>query len=80
MNPTTNRTRTVLDRTREPWTVEEGSVRNDGTVILRYRHELGYELAATAPSRLATLDDRRLQRILEQARRRPPHPHVADAA
>ncbi|MFP4623775.1 MAG: hypothetical protein ACLFRX_06305 [Gemmatimonadota bacterium] len=73
-------TRTVIDRTRDAWTVEEQTLLPDGTPVLRYRHELGYEIAATAPKRLEALTRRELARILEEARRRTPSKVAADAA
>lgn len=69
---TTSDERNVLDRTREPWTVEEASRAGDGTTVLRYRHELGYELAAVARKPLVELEDRELERLLEEVRHRRP--------
>ena len=71
-------TRVVLDRTREPWTVEEMSTR-DGKTVLRYRHEMGYELAAVVDRPLERMSSRTLKRLLEDVRHRKPG-SVADAA
>lgn len=73
-------TRTVMDRAREPWTVEVAFSIPVGGTILRYRHDMGYELTAMAPSALHELTDRQLVMILEDARRRAPRSAVANAA
>ncbi len=85
------RARTVMDRAREPWTVEQVSTAAPGRDILRYRHELGYELAVAAPRPLEQLDEEELTRLLEEVRHYSPRreagrsrlstrPRVADAA
>ena len=73
-----NDVRVVIDSAREPWTVEPAFPARRGPMVLRYRHEMGYELAAVAPRPMHELSDRELAGLLEDARRRPPK--VADAA
>lgn len=70
--------RVVIDSAHEPWTVEPAFPGRPGPMVLRYRHEMGYELAAVAPRPIHELTDPELTRLLEEARRRPPK--VADAA
>lgn len=70
--------RVVTDRTREPWTVEECSAQGNSRV-LRFRHEMGYELAVVADRPLADMRDRTLERMLEELRHRAPR-SPADAA
>lgn len=72
--------RVVIDEAREPWTVEAAGTATPGSRVLRYRHEMGYELAAVAPRPLAELDDEDLVRLLEEVRRHAPRTEMADAA
>jgi hypothetical protein len=72
--------RRVFDRTREPWLVEEAAAVPGGGAVLRFRHELGYELVAVAPRGLDELGDEELTGLLEKARRRPPRGRPSGAA
>lgn len=71
--------RVVIDAAHEPWTVEAAGTTMPGSRLLRYRHEMGYELAAVAPRPLDELDDEALVRLLEEARRRTPRAEPASA-
>ncbi len=79
MNQPTHTERRVLDRAREPWTVEQAAILA-GAPLLRFRHEMGYELRAVARSPLAELTNAELVRILEEARHRPPRGCYSGAA
>jgi predicted ATPase len=61
-----------MDQTREPWVIEEIGRRDGDRVLVRFRHELGYELVALARSPVGALSDRQLGRLLEEAKRRMP--------
>ncbi|MEJ2501900.1 MAG: hypothetical protein P8177_01070 [Gemmatimonadota bacterium] len=71
--------RTVLDRAREPWVVEDVGTRYQGQVPVRFRHELGYELVALAPASSQRLSNRALRRLLEEAKLRAPRGAVPAA-
>ena len=73
-------TRRVVDRARELWTVEAASHHPTAGVVLRYRHEMGYELTAVAPRSLENLSDGELVKLLEEVRRRPPRVKLSTAA
>lgn len=79
MNTPTTHDRRVMDRTREPWTVEETAALA-GSRVLRFRHELGYEVVAVTRQPLPELPDAELVRILEEARHRPPRGCLSGAA
>lgn len=72
--------RVVIDAAREPWTVEAAGTTAPGSRVLRYRHEMGYELAAVARRPLDELKDEDLVRLLEEVRRCAPRSEMADAA
>ena len=80
MSHTKKTERTVVDLAREPWDVEERCALPEGGVVLRYRHELGYELLAVAPAGLDHLEEAELVRILETARHRTPPSERSSAA
>jgi hypothetical protein len=66
------RPRTVVDRAREPWVVEQVGPAREDRVLVRFRHELGYELVALAPGPVVVLTDGRLVQLLEEAKGRVP--------
>jgi hypothetical protein len=71
--------RVILDRAREPWVVEESAARSGDRVVVRFRHELGYEVLAAVGGGLDSVCDGELVDALEAARNRRPG-GVPDAA
>lgn len=71
-------TRVVIDAAHEPWTVEAAGTSTPGSRVLRYRHDMGYELAAVAPRPFDELGDAELVQLLEEVRRRAPRAETSD--
>lgn len=73
--------RVIRDRARDLWWVEEtGCTGGAEETILRYRHEMGFEVLVAADAPLDEMNEAALVDALERTRRRLPRKSVRDAA